>query len=81
MVTCVILSQRLNVQSEIVVILSGIVIEFNPEQKKAFFPILLTVFGMVIEVSFLQESKAFSPIIVTLLGIIAVVRLLQQVNA
>ena len=37
--------------------------------QKAHSPILVTLFGIMIEVSEVQFPKAFSPILVTLLGI------------
>ena len=44
--------------------------------EKAYFPIVVTLFGMVTEVN-LQYLKASSPIVVTLFGMVTEVRELQ----
>ena len=43
--------------------------------EKAYFPIVVTLFGMVTEVSSLQFEKASSPIVVTLFGMVTEVNL------
>ena len=48
---------------------------------KALFPILVTEFGIVIDVKLLQSLKALSPILVTELGIVIDVKLLQPEKA
>lgn len=70
--------QLAKVNSSIVDILFGIVIEVKPVQLvKAKLPILVTLFGIVIEVKPVQLLKAKLPIEVTLLGIVIVVNPLQ----
>ena len=44
---------------------------------KAASPILVTEFGIVIDVKLLQPEKALSPILVTEFGIVIDVKLLQ----
>ena len=52
------------------------VIEVRPEQlQKAYFPILVTLLGIVIDLRLEQPSKARSPILVTLSGIVIDLRL------
>ena len=40
------------------------------QPAKALLPIFVTLFGMVTEVSALQNPKAYSPIVVTLFGMV-----------
>ena len=51
--------------SHIVVTPSGIVISFRPDSEKAHSPMVLTVFGISMEVRFLHAWKERSPISVT----------------
>ena len=45
--------------------------------KKAYFPILVTLFGILIEVSPLHPAKVALSILVTLLGIVIDVSMIQ----
>ena len=51
------------------------------QPKKAFFSILVTEFGMVIDVRAEQSMKAHSPILVTELGIVTDVRPVHREKA
>ena len=46
--------------------------------KKAYSPIVVTLFGMVTEVRLLQSLKASSPIVVTLFGMVTEVSSIQS---
>ena len=52
----------------------------NPEDKKAFVPIVRTEFGIVIDVKLEQLWNAATPIVVTEFGIVIDVKLLQFWN-
>ena len=51
------------------------------QSSNAYFPIVVTLSGIVTLVRLLQFSNAYSPILVTLSGIVTLVRLLQPENA
>ena len=53
------------------------VTEVSLQSTKAPSPIVVTLFGMVTEVSALQPSKARSPISVTLFGMVTEISALQ----
>ena len=53
----------------------------NPEDKKAFVPILVTELGIVIDVKAAQDWNTSSPILPTELPIVTVVKLRQLKNA
>ena len=51
------------------------------QPRNAFFPILVTLLGMVIVVKLLQLENAELPMLVTLLGMVIVVKPVQTENA
>ena len=69
------LVQEKNVQSPMLVTLSGIAILVKPEQEaKALLPMLATLSGITMLVNPEQEAKASFPMLFTLSGIVTLVK-------